>query len=511
MNPPEWRTILAKLRRTNLLAREDPHNPGHLDTHPLVREFFGEQLRNQRTEAWKECNRRLYEHNRTLAPQLPDSFREMEPLFLAVISGCKAGLFRKALHEVYLPRIQRGNASFAANVLGVRGALLSALAAFFEQGRWGTFAQTELEGQNLMAEDQLFILTQAGLYLTATRGFAAPEVRNCYERVESLCDSLDRPLLLYSALISQWRYALARGKLTVAMEIAERVYSLADGLHGAALKVGAYRALATTLFYKGDFESGVQHARRGVQIWREGGVASLVEEIHAPAILCLSFGAVCEWMLGEITSCQAMMTEALSLAKTMNDTHALAMTLILAADLAYFENNPAGVERCASDLIELSTRYHFASWLAAGEILHGWARSVSGHAAAGILRIEEGINDWRATGSTFCLTFWLALKAAALYLANRTTEALAAIGEAEELAERSGERNCCAELYRLRGVFLAALGAEEAEIEASFSEAIRIAKEQKSVWLEKRAEATYAEYRRRKAGGLGQRGFRIPL
>ena len=46
------------------------------------------------------------------APQLPNSFREMEPLFLAVICGCNAGLFREALHEVYIPRIQRGNAYF---------------------------------------------------------------------------------------------------------------------------------------------------------------------------------------------------------------------------------------------------------------------------------------------------------------------------------------------------------------------------------------------------------------
>jgi hypothetical protein len=42
-------------------------------------------------------------------------------------------------------------------------------------------------------------------------------------------------------------------------------------------------------------------------------------------------------------------------------------------------------------------------------------------------------------------------------------------------------------------------------------EAIRIAKEQKSVSLEKRAEATYAEYRRQKASGSGGRGFRLPL
>ena len=85
------------------------------------------------------------------------------------------------------------------------------------------------------------------------------------------------------------------------------------------------------------------------------------------------------------------------------------------------------------------------------------------------------------------------------------------IGEAEALIEMTEERWCSAELPRLRGVFLAALGAAEAEIEASFRAAIRIAKEQKSISLEKRAETTYADYRRQKASGSGRRGFRLPL
>src|SRR5215468_7613988 len=138
LRPSEWQTILPKLRRAKLLAREDTHNPAQIDTHPLIREYFGEQLRSQRTEAWKECNRRLYHYYRTHAPQFPDSFRDMEPLFLAVICGCNAGLFREALHEVYIPRIQRGNSFFAAKVLGARGALLSVLVHFFEDGRWSS-------------------------------------------------------------------------------------------------------------------------------------------------------------------------------------------------------------------------------------------------------------------------------------------------------------------------------------------------------------------------------------
>ena len=121
------------------------------------------------------------------------------------------------------------------------------------------------------------------------------------------------------------------------------------------------------------------------------------------------------------------------------------------------------------------------------------------------------MRDIRATGSVLGLPTHLARKAEALHLGDRTTEALEAINEAEALAERFELRYFFAELHWLRGVFLAALGTEGTQIEASFCAAIRIAKEQKSVSLEKRAEGTYAEYRRQKASASGGRGFRLPL
>ena len=105
----------------------------------------------------------------------------------------------------------------------------------------------------------------------------------------------------------------------------------------------------------------------------------------------------------------------------------------------------------------------------------------------------------------------LAREAEALHLADRTSEALEAINEAEALAERFEQRGFIARIHLLRGVLLTAIGAEESKIEASFCAAIRTAKEQKSVSLEKRAQSTYAEYRRQKASGSGGRGFRLPL
>jgi predicted ATPase len=128
-----------------------------------------------------------------------------------------------------------------------------------------------------------------------------------------------------------------------------------------------------------------------------------------------------------------------------------------------------------------------------------------------LISVLAHLDDWRRTGATLVVPYYLALKAESLYLAHRASEALEAIKEAEALVERSEDRHWCAELHRLRAVFLAATGADETQIEASFCEAIRTAKEQKSVSLEKRAEETFAEYHRQKESTSGGRGIRLPL
>ena len=144
-----------------------------------------------------------------------------------------------------------------------------------------------------------------------------------------------------------------------------------------------------------------------VQLWRSRGAKSPVEEVDVPAVSILCYQALFDSHFGEFALAQATMAEAISLAKSLNDMHGLAVTLSFAASLAW--------------------------------------------------------------------------------------------------------RDYYAQLHRLRGVFPAAIGADESQIEASFCEAISTAKQQKSVSLEKRSEATYAEYRHQKASALRGRGFRLSL
>jgi tetratricopeptide (TPR) repeat protein len=313
-------------------------------------------------------------------------------------------------------------------------------------------------------------------------------------------------------LLGQIRYTLMTDKLSAAMQIAERVHALAQEQNDAGLMLAAYQVFAAIFYFLGEFDLSRKYARHGVQIWRSGSVQSPVaEEIQAPVVNCLIYEAMSDWHFGEIASCHALMDEAISTAKELKDRYALAMVLAWEAGLGYAERNHAEVERLASDLIELSTRHNFVHGLALGAIYRGWARSASGNTAEGIPWIEQGIRDLRAAGTMLDLPFFLAGKAEALHLADRTSEALKAINEAVAIAERFEHGYYNAELHRLRGVFLAAMGAEESQIEASSAAAIRIAHEQKSVSLEKRARATYAEYRRQKASGSGGSGFRLSV
>ena len=201
---------------------------------------------------------------------------------------------------------------------------------------------------------------------------------------------------------------------------------------------------------------------------------------------------------------------AISLAKDLNDIYGLAQALFFAGLLAHFARRPGEAERLASDLIELSTRQNFAFFLAGGQVLRGWACSACGE-TAGIGLIERGIADWVATGAKLVVPYYLALKAEGLHRADRSSEALEAISEAEALVERSGERCWCADLHRLRAVFLAAKGAEETQIEASFCEAITIAKGTKVGFARETRRSNLRGVPSPKSERVRRTGFRLPL
>jgi len=128
----EWSTAVAKLRRVKLLGEASQDEPGTLDAHPLVRQYFKQQLKREGVDAWREGNKRLYEHLTRTSVQFPETLQDMVPLYAAVAHGCAAGRHEEVIANVLRPRIMRGDNFFCYNKLGAFGAGLAASSNFFE-------------------------------------------------------------------------------------------------------------------------------------------------------------------------------------------------------------------------------------------------------------------------------------------------------------------------------------------------------------------------------------------
>jgi nucleoside phosphorylase/tetratricopeptide (TPR) repeat protein len=152
----EWQKAVAKLQRVGLLEEQDKG----IDAHPLVREHFGEQVKREQPDAWREGHRRLYEHLKNKAKPLPETIEEMAPLCAAVVHGCMAGQHQEVLEAVFWDRIYRRDDKFNWKKLGALSSEAAILSAFFDPP-WERLAP------GLSERNQGLVLNNAGFALSA--------------------------------------------------------------------------------------------------------------------------------------------------------------------------------------------------------------------------------------------------------------------------------------------------------------------------------------------------------
>ena len=138
----EWKVAQHNLNKKHRLLSAHKDRPDLLDSHPLIREYFGRQLKQNQPEQWREANKCLYEYYKALpTKRLPSTVEKMQPLFLAIAHGCEAGLHEQAFVEVFIPRIQRGTRNYNCQTLGAFSDNLAALSHFFRRP-WKTPAES---------------------------------------------------------------------------------------------------------------------------------------------------------------------------------------------------------------------------------------------------------------------------------------------------------------------------------------------------------------------------------
>jgi tetratricopeptide (TPR) repeat protein/predicted phosphodiesterase len=146
-----WNKAVSALRRHDLLT-EDQN--GALDVHPLVRQHFAEAFEREDQAAFRAAHGRLFEHLCACAPERPQTFDEMQPLYEAVRHGCRAHRFDEAF-EVLRDRIRQGKEHVSLYKLGAVSADREAFASFFSDS-WEP-------AESLSPEQRFWLQNSAGV------------------------------------------------------------------------------------------------------------------------------------------------------------------------------------------------------------------------------------------------------------------------------------------------------------------------------------------------------------
>ena len=184
-----------------------------------------------------------------------------------------------------------------------------------------------------------------------------------------------------------------------------------------------------------------------------------------------------------------------------------AFALFLASYIHECRGEWAMTQRRAEAAINISRELELANWPTWSSIMLGRALAEQGHTSEGVALILESLDALRSMGSEISRPHFLALLAESLSKEGRAEEALAALDEALVASNNSDERYYEAELHRLRGDLklmqfaqleplrsandvAARAETDESlmvEAEASFRQAILIARQQGAKSLELRA------------------------
>jgi multidrug efflux pump subunit AcrA (membrane-fusion protein) len=394
-----WRRAVQRLREARLLSPAEPTNPDALDAHPLVREWFGEQLLRTNEPAWKAAHSRLYDHLRRTthegdAPTLAD----LAPLYHAIGHGCRAGRHQEALNQVYRNRLCRrepngGLMFYSSKMLGAHGSNLAAISWFFDRPyEWPAGA--------LIAADRAWVLGEASFALRAQgRLREALSVTRLGISMEE--DDADWPNASISAAkLSETELLL--GEVATARATAQRSLVLADRSGNEAQMILRRATLADALTVAGE----------------RGEAESLFADAEArqrqsshPLLFSLQGYQYCDWLLtgSAFAAARDRAKQTLELGRSKK--------IVLDIGL---------------DALTLGRAHHGLARPSALERLGENARA-DAHAAAALL--DEAIENLRASGQNTFLPGGLLARAAFRRVIADWPGATRDLEEVEEIAE----------------------------------------------------------------------------
>jgi class 3 adenylate cyclase/predicted ATPase len=466
---PQLLTALDRLTHAGLLfVRGTPPQSGYTFKHALVQDAaYGTLLRSRR--------QRLH---RRIAATLEDRFPEIvlgQPALLA--QHClSAGLEEKAV-DYWLKAGQQALA---------RSATIEAVA----QLRRGLEVLSRLPEGPWRQQQELDLQIALRPALTATIGQGAADVGKTLARARALAEQLDRSEYLVPLSLGQWAFHCARSEHRLTLSLAEQIEKIGEVQNDAAALLQGCRLQGMSRWFLGELVASLAALERCLgfsnPLYRAIG-AGVSDDPYPIMLAQLAMTLAC---LGYIDQARSRQSEALSEARALKHAATLALVLIYANMMASITCSRE-LQRHAEELRTLSIEHGFRLWSSFATVYCGRSLISLGQAREGLALVTQGLAEHRAAGAIFNTPLHLALHAEAHAMLGRPVEGLICLAEAVQFVETTEERVCEAELHRIRGDLLNAIG-DKSEVERHYRQAIAIAERQSAKLFELRASTSLA-------------------
>jgi class 3 adenylate cyclase/predicted ATPase len=319
---------------------------------------------------------------------------------------------------------------------------------------------------------ELEVQIALGPPLTATRGFAAPEVEMAHTRAEHLARRFGHRRHLARALRGLCYANHVRGHILRTSELSAELVNLAEQGDDLVMQADAHNALAFNLFHHGEHRSAREHLEiSSAKIRHAGDPADALSRGVNIHVFACAYRAHVDWHLGLADASLRAVQDAIDLANRLAHPFSLAVALAYAAMLHQFRREPTEVRARADAARSICTEHGFSYYAAWAAIMNGWAVAEEGDVEGGIARVRVGVRDLRATGAELRLPYYLGILADIYRRAQQLQDATVTLAEARAVAERNAEHWADPSLHLLESDLAVAIG-DQAEAERCLRRAI---------------------------------------
>jgi class 3 adenylate cyclase/predicted ATPase len=337
------------------------------------------------------------------------------------------------------------------------------------------------------AKQELSLQILLGVSAGAVHGPQAGE--SSHARALELARRVGSTPELFPALSGYAYGQMVHGHMSRARALGEEFLQLAQPHHDPLVLAVGHRMLAYTAWWAGDFIDARNHSGQGLAFYTpEQHRACVASYTQDSGIVCGYVGALADWVLGYPTQALQAMERTVAYARELAHPYAVAITLLMSAQLSQLRREPEVARKDAEEALELSAEHGLDATALWCLLPRGWAIAQQGDVSAGISEIREGMKRRQSVGIGAVWPWWFALLADAYGADGQVVAGLEALEEALQWVQRNDERLYEAEVHRLKGELLLRQNVPDtAQAESCFQHALTVARNQQAKSWELRA------------------------